>query len=272
MTAKANLSSDSVETPESAPEKESAPGSETGTDVFTIPRSAINYGIVAALFLLLGVIAGSLLSGGAINDERVRDIVYEEMRAAGISVAPRNVNAAEYADTDPSLGVANAPVTMIEFGDFRCGYCGRHAAQTLPRILQDYDGYVRYVFRDAPVLGDASVVAAIAGECANQQGLFWQFHDALYSNQQLIGSQFFAQTISTLGGDLNAFSACLNNQQTISDIQADLRAGQELGLRGTPFFVVGTQIVVGAQPYEVFAQVIDAELAKLGITRTAAGG
>lgn len=254
---------------------------DSQSEVFTISRTHINYVVVAVLFLLLGVIAGSLLSQGdaGLSDAQVRDIVVEELRAAGVAVRPRNVNAANYVDDDPFRGVADAPVTIIEFGDFRCGFCARHRREVLPRILADYNGYVKYVFRDWPALGQASVEAAVAGECMHTQSeeFFWQFHDVAYANQQAIGRDFFIATAQQIGVDVATFTTCIDNRTPLEEIQTDFNVGRELGVTGTPLFVINTQFVVGAQDYTVFQTAIDEELAKLGVQRSsssapAAGG
>lgn len=254
--------------------KDAAP-QDAASEVFTISRTHLNYAIVAGLFLLLGAIAGALLSrGGGLSDAQVRDIVYEEMRAAGVSVRPRNVNAVNLVDDDPFRGVSDAPITIVEFGDFRCGFCARHRREVLPRILSDYNGYVKYVFRDWPALGQPSVEAAIAGECMHEQGMdrFWQFHDVAYANQQAIGRDFFISTAQQLGVDVPTFTACIDNRTPLAEIQADFDAGRELGVTGTPLFIVNTQYVVGAQAYEVFQRVIDEELAKVGVQRSSGEG
>ncbi len=175
-------------------------------------------------------------------------------------------------DDDPSVGDPNAPVTIIEFSDFECPFCSRFYAQSLPQIEQNYisTGKVRLVYRDFPLssIHPSAQKAAEAGECANEQGKFWEYHDWLFDNQGAwaglgeAGSVTkFKEAASTLNLDTAKFNSCIDTAKYASEVQKDFQDGANAGVSGTPAFFINGQLVVGAQPYSVFQQIIDAELA-----------
>lgn len=164
-------------------------------------------------------------------------------------------------DDDPSLGPADAPITIVEFSDFRCPYCGRFQLETLPDLLEAYPGQIRFVYRDFPVVGGE--LAAVAAECADEQGEFWAYHDALFADQQAYSSiEDYATLADDLGLDSDDFSACLDAEDTLNEIINDYNDGREYGISGTPTFFVNGVRIVGAQPLDAFQLVIDEELAE----------
>ncbi|NWF71097.1 MAG: DsbA family protein [Chloroflexi bacterium] len=256
--------------PETAKNSESAaPHSQTTPqqEIFVIPREAFNYVIVAIVFMIVGTLMGFALASA--NDEENRRLISDAVQAAiaaggGVAGGAPEVFAVSV-DDDPSIGPADAPVTMIEFSDFRCPYCSRFETQTLNQILTNYDGRIRYVYRDMAILGDASVNAALAAECADDQGRFWDYHGLLFSNQQITTSTDGLLSLAQGAGlDMNTFTTCLNNRTHLGEIVADQSDGQRVGVRGTPAFFINGRFVSGAQPYEVFASIIDQELARAG--------
>lgn len=163
---------------------------------------------------------------------------------------------------DPSLGPANAPVTIVEFSDYQCPYCKVWHDEVLPLILAEYGDQVRYIYRDYPLSGHSEAQpAAEAANCAGEQDAYWEFHDAIFSNQYGYGRSAYVQYARDLGLDAEAFNECLNSRQFRDEVTGDFRDGIRLGVNSTPtFFVNGTQ-VIGAQPFEIFQQLIEAELA-----------
>ncbi len=161
-------------------------------------------------------------------------------------------------------GDPNAPVTLIEFGDFNCGYCGRWAQETLPLIQEKYidTGQVRMAYVHFPILGADSMTAAEATECAAQQDRFWDYHNLLYANQG-IGFTFdnLTRLAGTLELDTAAFENCLANFTDRASLEDDIRLSQLMGVRGTPAFLVNGVALAGAYPYEDFEQVIEGVLA-----------
>lgn len=165
------------------------------------------------------------------------------------------------ADDDPSIGPVDAPVLIIEFADFQCQYCGLFARETLHPLLELYKDQIRFVYRDFVIFGPVSLQAAVAAECANDQGAFWLYHDRLFEQQNNLTSEFFLAMGEELNLNMQQFARCTSDPAVESEIWADSAAGQALGIRGTPTFYVNGRILVGAQPLDAFAAVIDEELA-----------
>ncbi|MCS7197916.1 MAG: DsbA family protein [Candidatus Bipolaricaulota bacterium] len=170
---------------------------------------------------------------------------------------------------EPAQGAAEAPVTIIEFADFRCGFCVRHFVQTLPILYEEYiqTGKVRYIFRNFPILGVQSRWAALAAECAHEQGRFWEYHDKLFALTQQ-GQEFLRSRLKSvaaeLGLDAARFESCLDSQKYLEEVQEDLALGQKEGITGTPAFLINGELLIGAQPITVFRQKIEEALAKTG--------
>jgi protein-disulfide isomerase len=161
-------------------------------------------------------------------------------------------------------GDANAPITLVEFGDFNCGYCGKWAHETLPLIDQKYiqTGKVRMAFVHYPILGDDSMAAAQGTECAAQQDKFWDYHNSLYANQGIGFNSANLTSLAEQGGlDKAAFESCLANFKDQSTIDEDIRLSQVMGVRGTPAFLVNGVPLAGAYPYEDFEKIIEGILA-----------
>ncbi len=170
-------------------------------------------------------------------------------------------------DDDPAIGSVDAPIVIVEFSDFRCPYCGRFAMTTLEPLMAEYGDYIHFVYRDFAVLGPESVTAALASECADDQEAFWAYHDLLFANQQNLGRDAYIEFAQRLELDVETFTACLDDEIHRDEVQADTVAAQELGATGTPAFYINGRFVSGAQPLEVFARIIEEELAEAGIDR-----
>jgi protein-disulfide isomerase len=167
--------------------------------------------------------------------------------------------------TAPVRGNPKAPVTILEFSDFQCPFCVR-ARPTVSRVREAYGDKVRWVFRHFPL--DFHAQAEKAGEaaaCAGDQGKFWEMHDLLWSNTAKLQVPDLKAHAATLGLDAAAFGECLDSGRHGGLVSGDLAAGQGYGVSGTPAFFVNGRPLVGAQPFEAFAQVIDDELQRQGI-------
>ncbi len=174
----------------------------------------------------------------------------------------------------PILGDSNAPVTLVEFGDYQCHFCNVFFHSTEGDILKNYveTGKVRMIFKDFNIIGPDSVNASHGAHCANDQGLFWEYHDILYSNwtgenNGWASSENLLKFAQEIGLDVDKWSECMINgkhSQTIVSSNDDARS---LELTGTPaFFVIGPDGKVtklfGAQPYSTFENIFDVELEK----------
>ena len=180
------------------------------------------------------------------------------------------------ADNDPVMGDPDAPITIIEFSDFQCPFCARFDSQTLPLIFEEYidQGKVKLVFRDFPIqsIHPNAVPASVAAECANDQGKFKDMHDILFDNQNEWNRQetanalsLFSQYATEIQLEQETFDSCLTSGKHIEEIKKDLQDGQEYGVTGTPGFFIGNDEIgyvqlKGAQPFESFKKVIDAQL------------
>lgn len=167
---------------------------------------------------------------------------------------------AALADNDPFLGAEDAVVTIVEFSDFNCSFCGRFAQQTLPRIIETYGDQVKFVYRDMPILAASSAPAAEASHCADEQGAFWAFHDYMFDNTQARDRDAYIAFAEDNNLDVQAFTDCIDEGRYSGEVTLDLFDGQELGVNGTPAFYINGRFVSGAQPFDVFAAIIDMEL------------
>src|SRR3972149_4035473 len=165
------------------------------------------------------------------------------------------------------IGNPNAPVTIIEFADFQCPFCGRFFAQTKPQIDEAYiqSGKVRLGYWNFAFLGDESTWAAEAAECAADQDKFWEYHDKLYAsqsgeNQGAFNKDNLKKFAEELDLDTQTFNECLDSGKYTSLIQDDTNTSSALGVQSTPTFLINGQAVVGAQPFEVFQQTIESLL------------
>ena len=167
------------------------------------------------------------------------------------------------ADHEPVRGPASAPVEIVEFSDFQCPYCGR-VNPTLDRLRQTFGDDIKIVFRDFPLtsIHPQAFQAAEAAECAREQGKFWEFHDRLFANQRALALDDLKRHAGDLGLDMAAFGACVEGGQAKARVDADLEAGQALGISSTPAIFINGRHVAGAQPYEVFEGIIKDEIAR----------
>jgi protein-disulfide isomerase len=167
-------------------------------------------------------------------------------------------------DDDAVLGDPDAPVTIIEFSDYQCPFCGRFWSQTLPSIKSQYidTGKVKLVFRDFPLtsIHPTAQVAAEATECVRDQGgdkAFFEMHDKIFENQAQLSEASLKQWARELGYNIDS---CLSSGKFTSEVQNDLRDATAAGGQGTPYFVINGKPLSGAQPFSVFQQAIEAEL------------
>ena len=166
------------------------------------------------------------------------------------------------ADDDSSWGPDDAPVTIIEFSDFQCPYCARFFLQAYPQIKQEYEGKIKFVFRDFPLtsIHQYAQKAAEAAGCANDQGKYWEYHDLLWTKQEALDVDSLKSYAADLGLDTGAFNECLDSGKYASEVQKDIQDGDSYGVQGTPAFFINGLLVSGALPFANFKAVIDAAL------------
>lgn len=175
---------------------------------------------------------------------------------------------------DRVRGNHNAPVTLLEYSDFTCGFCQKFFQETWPQLLTDYveKGKVRLIYRDFPrAMRGPGVDTALAARCAGEQGQYWEMHDHLFSNKATYGAGPLEQQAAELGLNREKFSQCFQSGRYLNAIFEDLQEGGALGIRGTPGFVLfltqqpegGPKLLIpGAFPYEVFKEQIDTLMKK----------
>jgi protein-disulfide isomerase len=158
-------------------------------------------------------------------------------------------------------GPKDAPVTLVEFTDFHCPFCARVVA-TLKDVMQEYNGKIRWVFRDFPIasLHPQAPKAAEAARCAGEQGKFWEYHDLLFGSQSQTAAADFKRFADQLKLDPKSFGQCLDSGKHQAAVEADIQDGARLGITGTPTFFINGRMLVGAQPMENFKKIIEAEL------------
>ncbi|TSC94230.1 MAG: putative lipoprotein [Parcubacteria group bacterium Licking1014_1] len=155
-------------------------------------------------------------------------------------------------------GDFNAPITLVEFSDFECPFCERHYP-TLNKILSDYEGKVRLVYKHFPLgFHKNAQKAAESSECASEQGKFWEYHDKLFENFQLgYSEENFKKWAKDLGLNNGKFNECFDSGKFAQKVKDDQQEGVKKGVNGTPATFINGQLVSGALPYDSFKQIID---------------
>ncbi len=243
------------------------------------PKSAVIVGLVGGVlilcaigfFIMLGLYfkGNASASNGGNNAVAAANQPSTAPSAQGANQAaapgqPVNVGVGHF----PALGKSTAPVTVVEFADFRCPYCERFFQDAESNIIKDYvnTGKVKFYFRSFAFLGPESTVASEAAECANEQGQFWKFHDWLYSNQApesdttYYSKDNLIKYAANLGLNKTQFASCLNSDKYASAVQQDLSDGEAAGVNGTPTTFINGTPLVGAQPYSAVKAAIDQAL------------
>lgn len=224
-----------------------------------LKKSTLWIGAAAILGILLvaSIITGGFGFGNKPEVGKTRNLPVQD-------AAPPAEVKVEIGDS-PVKGADDAPVTMMEFADFQCPFCGRFYSDTLPAFQESYidTGNVKFVFKHFPLdsIHPQAVPAALASECAKEQGKFWEYHDIIFQNQQLLSGENYERWAVQLGLDKTKFNDCYDSQKYLSRVASDVQQGNSAGVRGTPGFLINGQLVSGAQPFSVFQQIIEAELA-----------
>ena len=163
----------------------------------------------------------------------------------------------------PTRGPLMAPVTIVEFSDFECPFCGG-LFPTLKAVEKNYPGQVRIVYRQFPLrkIHPRAQKAAEASLCANEQGRFWEMHDSLFGNQEDLGVDALKARAVELNLDTAAFNACLDSGKEVAAIDKDIAEGMKAGVTGTPIMFINGRMMLGNQPYAKIRDIIEDELAR----------
>jgi len=206
------------------------------------------------------------------NDlEAIKKLLEQGAPAAGAAPQPFK-EAVLSVEGAPMKGDANAKVTLVEFTDFQCPFCGRNFQQVYPQINDEYvkTGKVKYVVRDFPLesIHPFAFKAAEAARCGGEQGKYWEMRDKLFTNQTALAAEDLATYAKAVGLDGAKFKECLDSGKEAAKIRSDLSEGQRAGVTGTPGFFLGltqpnettikaVKNIVGAQPFATFKEAID---------------
>ncbi|MFQ6057629.1 MAG: DsbA family protein [Anaerolineae bacterium] len=168
-------------------------------------------------------------------------------------------------------GDPDAPITIVEYSDYQCPWCGRHAREVLPLLDVAYvrTGKVRYIYKDFVIFGPLSERVSQLAECAGEQGLYWPMHDWLFRAQRAWvrrpnPEQIILDGAAELGLDAEALKGCTDSGKYLAEVRADTDEAGRAGGRGTPAFMVNGRLLTGFQPWERFQAVIEQLLAEKG--------
>jgi protein-disulfide isomerase len=215
------------------------------------------------------VIIGVFFSFGILNNEPELAVKPTPSTQPG----PVQVTADTFMENgSPVLGDPNAPITLIEFGDYQCYFCNQFFHKTEDELFKNFveTGKVKVIFKDFTIIGADSISAAHAAHCADDQGFFWEYHDTLYNNwtgenNGWASSKNLLQFAGDVGLNIDEFSKCMIDSKYSTKIANSNKDAKDLGLTGTPaFFVISPDNKVtkigGAQPYDVFERIFNSAL------------
>jgi protein-disulfide isomerase len=264
MTDESSLDNSTEEQP--APAKKTTKGEIT----ITFQRWHI-YAILMPVVFGLGLGIGYLVWG------RIPVGAASEAVAQSTSEAPTEADTAQGSsdansqivrydvpvDDDPAIGPEDAPITIVEFSDYECPYCRKWHDEVFTKLQEAYPQQVRLVYRDFPLssIHANAAPAAEAANCANEQGKFWPYHESLFSMELGLSNDAYQEYATRLGLNVQSFLECMESDRYQAEVQADYQFASELGVRSTPTFFINGIAIVGAQPFDVFKEVIDKELA-----------
>lgn len=222
------------------------------------------------------------LIAGQIAVQKQLDDIKLMLKAGGAAAEPAPAPAVAIVDSlidtagSASRGATEAKVAIVEFSDYECPFCARHAQQTVPDLAREYvdTGKVRYIFKNLPLesIHPNAFKAAVAAECAGEQGQYWPMHDVLFANQRALDAASLVKHGQAAALDAPRFQQCLDSSRHDARIRQDLTEGGRIGANSTPtFFIAVTtpgdtkvraiRLIRGAYPYATFKAAIDAVLA-----------
>jgi protein-disulfide isomerase len=229
-------------------------------ETFTFKRSHF-YAVMTVLAFAVGMLLGYVVWG-------YQPTAGQTQAAAPVVAQAQATEPPQFQRYDiptkgfPTLGPADAPITLVEFSDYQCPFCRRWHQEVYEQLLAAYPGKIRIVYRNLPLtsIHPDAMAAAEAAMCAGEQDAYWPFHNKLFSSESL-NQQTFLQYAQELSLNVETFKTCITDEKYKDAITSDSDFAINLGIRSTPTFFINGLAVVGAQPLEVFKQVIDKELA-----------
>lgn len=228
------------------------------------PIQGLSQGKTFALGLLAGFLVLCTIGFFILLSKQMDDDSYVNTNTApakqvegNIPTAPVAISVAPVEKDEHIRGAKNAKITLIEYSDFECPFCQRFQ-QTVSQVLKTYPNDVRVVYRHLPLrsIHQNAAPAALASECAGDQGKFWEFHDELFVRQAELGDSLYTELAKQFGLNMTKFAECLSSNKFASAIQEDEKSAQAAGGQGTPYSILigqngETVPVSGAQPFSV---------------------
>jgi protein-disulfide isomerase len=230
-------------------------------DTFTFKRSHF-YAVMTVLAFSVGVLLGYVVWGLEPAGSQASTASSSSVAEAAATGEPQFVRYDVPSAGFYSIGPDNAPITIVEFSDYQCPFCRRWHAEVYEPLLAAYPGKIKLVYRNLPLtsIHPDAFSAAEAAMCAGEQDAYWPYHEKLFGSETL-GSQVYTQYAQDLSLNMDSFESCMNDHKYKAAIEADSDFAVNLGVRSTPTFFINGLAIVGAQPLDVFKQVIDKELA-----------
>ncbi len=223
--------------------------------------------LVVAIAALLAILSLSLQGTGAAP--AAEGPTTEGATASGEPEEQVSLDLARRTDGDPrAVGPADAPVTLVMYSDFQCGYCASWTATTQPAMLERVEaGDLRIEFRDLAIFGEDSLRASRAAAAAGQQDRYLDYHEALFADGEKrsgagLGEEALIALAAELGLDAERFATDLRSPEVAALVQADLDEAGSIGVYSTPTFLMSGEPLVGAMPTEVFVEAFDRALSR----------
>jgi protein-disulfide isomerase len=223
-----------------------------------LPLSILIAAVLISGSIIYMVHSGKTTGNAPVNPKKQAAAI----NPSAISPAPELIS-----DRDVILGDPKAPVSLIEYSDYQCPFCGRFFEQVESSLREEYikPGKVKMVYRNFVFLGPESFAAAQAAECAKDQNKFWVYHDALFKAEAADGKEnngnlergLFLKLAKELKLDTNSFAACLDGNKYAEKVRSETAEAQKAGINSTPTIFINDQLIRGAQPYSQFKTTID---------------
>lgn len=227
------------------------------------PKTAFIVGLVSGVLVICAIgffiLGGILLGQGTGTGQKVGQANNQgNLNVNSNQVAPQYGDPAAVSNDDNKRGGENAKVVLIEYSDFQCPFCQKHH-ETMKKIMNDFGNQVEWVFRNFPLkqLHPFANKAALASECAAEQGKFWEYADKLFENQSKFSDTYFGQLATELNLKIDQFNSCLNSAKYQSKVDAQEQDGVQAGVSGTPATFINGQLVKGAVPYDQFKSLVE---------------
>lgn len=218
---------------------------------------------IPILIVLVAVIGGVLIYQ---NSQKVGNDLPSKagtVQTPGASDSQQTSKELTVTEKDNIQGLKTAQVTIVEFSDFQCPFCGSFQP-TMNKIAKEFPDKVRWVYKHFPLdqIHDNARPAAEAAECAAEQGKFWEYSDQLFENQAKLGGSFYKELAGQLNLNMDQFNNCVSSRKYKDKVEADLQEGIKAGVRGTPSSFINGELVSGAVTYEKLKQAVEKALSQ----------